>query len=284
MTTKPLTREHLASLDLGELRRTFSKSTGLGPGTRKQTTLIEGILAAQTEAAPGDDDWEDDQDDDKGVQKPEGTTEASSDSEGTTTDQGPQNDPAPEPTKVKVSGTGAHAGSTLLCDLLSSTGVIATVRVLGSDVRFRASSGEPVRVRKSWASAGWVLDTDSLPEMMNPTIEELVEHKPADLSVDQLRAVYKHLSGRPSTSESRTYLCNRIRMARQGTLPSGTRRSRSGEPQKVLPVAMAVSVVEALDEAWRRNGYGSRIAFIREAIVEKLVELGEGDVAELVLR
>ena len=64
----------------------------------------------------------------------------------------------------------------------------------------------------------------------------------------------------------------------------GTRRARSGEPQKVLPVNMAVSVVEKMDAAWRENGYPSRISFIRAALAKLLVELGEDEVAEMMLR
>jgi len=183
--------------------------------------------------------------------------------------------------KVRVLGTGSNIGSTLLCDLLSCTGVIAVVQVLGSEVRFRVADGSPCRVRKSWASAGWVLDVTTLPEMAEPSVDELAE-TPTHLSVQQLQQVYEHLSGRQSTSTNRTYLLARIKAAKDGTLPSGTRRAKSGEPVKVLPLGMPVSVVEAMDAAWKRNGFPSRIAFIRQALSETLRAEGEDEVAEMI--
>ena len=130
-----------------------------------------------------------------------------------------------------------------MCDLLSHTGAMARVQVLGREIRFRVEDGIPCRVPKAWGSGGWVLDLTTLPEMVEPTVEELCSMKPADLTTTQLQVLYTHLSGRTSESTSRTYLSNRVRAAKNGTLPSGTRRSRSGEPQKVLPVAMPVSTV-----------------------------------------
>jgi len=288
-TTTIYSREDLEALGLGELRKVFVAVTGLGPGTRKPVTLTSAILKQQQEQG--------DQDTDNTGNAPE-TSVVTTDDDATvnkvvelepevnvpTMNDDDQHQPEPtatEPTKVKVIGTGAHTGSTLLCDLVSHTGTVATVQVLGKEVRFRADSGEPVRMKKSWQAAGWVLDTDSLPKMEALSVEQLSKAKPADLSLAQLQQVYEHLSGRQTTSTSRTFLSARIRAAKAGTLPQGTRRARSGEPVKVLPVAMAVSVVEKMDAAWKRQGFYSRISFIRTALSKLLKELGEDDVAEL---
>jgi len=277
MTTDKLyTRDDLTALDLTDLRRVFTQVTKLGPGTRKPATIITAILDAQAESTPQADDQDDDHDQDD--RDPEGSTVDST----ATADQAPEADP--EPTKVKVTGTGAHTGSTLLCELVSFTGTIAVVNVLGSEVRFITGSGEAVRSRKSWQTAGWQLDLASLPSMPEPSIEELSELPARDLSIQQLQQVYQHLSGRSTTSESRTYLLARIKAAKAGSLPTGTRRSRSGEPMKVLPLGMPESVVEALDKAWRRLGFKSRVEFLRQAIHDKLQAEGEDAVAELVQR
>ena len=264
-TTKIYSREELEALNLTHLRKVFVQTTGLGPGTRRRETLVESTLEHQAEANPGDDDQE------------------RGDSSQESTEQEPEPEPeVTEPIKVKVNGTGDNTGSTLLCDLVSTTGTIVVVKVLGKEVRFRIQDGQSVRARKSWASAGWLLDVATLPEMKELSVEQLSEQKPADLSLAQLRDLYLGLSGRSTTSESRTYLTQRVRLAREGRLPAGTRRTRSGEPTKVLPVSMPVSTVEALDEAWRRLGFPSRIAFIRRAISEKLQAEGEDEVAEMI--
>ena len=337
MTTKLFTQDDLEALDLGELRRLFSKSTGLGCGVRKPSTLIKAIIAAQTKANDGSDTEgeepelvvdSDTLDAENGNQDGEvavdtdtqatvdtedsehevavdtatgdtGTDDASQEAE-VVDDEATMVDTAaiatePEvttatsqepvaPIKVKVVGTGNNTGSTLVCDLASRTGSVATVSVLGKEIRFRVEDGIPTRVPKAWGSGGWQLDIESLPPVVEPTVAEMVQMRSRDLTIEQLQQVFEHLSGRETTSTTRVYLCNQVRLAMAGTLPQGTRRIRSGEPQKVVPVAMPVATVEKLDAAWRRNGYGSRIAFIRTALSEKLLAEGEDEVAKLVLR
>jgi hypothetical protein len=315
MTTTAHTAQSLETLELGELRKIFTASTGLGCGVRKPATLIKAILDTQAKATSGADTHAtDDQEPEPEVvdtdtldidgdsQKVEVVDDGSTagdpdpeatDPEATATDldtaviapepiEATTVEPA-VPVKVKVTGTGAHTGSTLLCDLLTSTGTFAVVQVLGKEVRFRVSTGEPVRMKKSWQTAGWVLDTDSLPEMTEPSVEELAEMPSRDLSNAQLRMVYTHVSGRTTSSTSRTYLLARVKAAKAGSLPQGTRRAKSGEPVKVIPVGMPVPTVEALDGAWRRAGFKNRISFIRQALSKLLVELGEDEVAKLVV-
>ncbi len=258
-------RNDLEALSLTDLRKAFTSATGLPCGTRRPETMIAAILDAQAENNPDDDD------------QVSGPTE-----EGTVPE--PDDHQEPEPTKVNVVGTGSNKGSSLLCELVSHRGTVAVVQVLGSEVRFRVSTGESVRTRKSWQTAGWMLDVTTLPEMKEPTMEQLMEAKSADLSLAQLRDLYQFLSGRSTSSNSRTYLTQRVRLAREGRLPAGTRRARGGEPVRVVPVGMPVPTEEALDAAWRRLGYASRISFIRSALSEKLQAEGEDAVAEMVER
>ena len=198
MTTSTIySREDLETLDLKALRRRFVSVVKKGPGIRKPSSLIQGILDAQAEAATTSAD-------DKEVlgSAPDSTTPEVSSASEPAADENPE----PEPLKVKLVGTGNLEGSTLLCDLISHTGAIAVVQVLGAEIRFRASSGEPVRLKKSWQQAGWVLDIGSMPEMGDVPVEQLLEAKTTDLSLDQLQALYTHLTARTSNSTSRP--CN----------------------------------------------------------------------------
>lgn len=258
------TTESLSALDIKELRQVFMQATGKGPGVRKPETLIQGILDAQDEATTSD--QQESEDDDA---EPEGSDAS-------------QDESAPdEPAKVRVVGTGSLQGSTLLCDIISHSGTVATVKVFEQGVRFRADDGLPCRSRKTWKGGGWKLEVNSLPEMAEPTPAELAEMPTRDLSVAQLQVVYEHFSGRTSDSTSRIYLANRIRLAREGKLPTGSRRSRNGEPCKVIPVGLPASTVKRVDEIWRKHDYSSRNAFIRAAMGEKLEALGESEVAAL---
>ena len=324
MTTTAHTTDTLSTLDIKELRKIFTAITKLGPGTRKPATLIKAIINAQADAAPGSDTEGDEPEPevvdtntegtDDGNQEPEpelvvgtdpqGTDDASQEAEvvddgatvdnddqeatepEVTADQEPTTEPEPQhpaPAKVRVVGTGSMEGSTLVCDLLSLSSLIAEVQVMTDRIRFRVDDGEPVRTKKAWGSGGWRLDVSTLPEVPEPTIEDAAVSASA-LSVRQLQEIYEKVVQRPTKSSNRGYLAWRIREASKGRLPTSTRRSRSGEPTRVVPVAMAVSTVEALDAAWKRNGFSTRIAFIRDALSEKLVGLGEDEVAEMIGR
>lgn len=48
----------------------------------------------------------------------------------------------------------------------------------------------------------------------------------------------------------------------------------------VLPLRMAEPDVEAIDGAWKRLGFKSRMAFIREAMGAMLEARGEGEAAK----
>lgn len=101
----------------------------------------------------------------------------------------------------------------------------------------------------------------------------------ADMTIEELQAMYLDVVGRPTGSDSRPYLQWKIREAEKGRIPVGPRRGRErdGEPAeiKVLPLRMAAEAVEALDGVWRRHGLKSRTELFRHALDQYLTSLGE---------
>ena len=74
-------------------------------------------------------------------------------------------------------------------------------------------------------------------------------------------------------SSDSAYLVWKLRQAQKGRIRVGPIERRApGEAAnvKVLPLRMTAAEVEALDEAWRRLGFKSRTAMIREAIKSHL--------------
>jgi hypothetical protein len=268
------TPESLCTLDSASLRGIYVEVIGRKPVAKSREQMVVAIIAAQTLTVA---------DDVKASTEPvaEPVEEATNtDSEvvavATTTEDEP-------PIRVKVIGTGSLVGSTLACDLLHLSATTATVSVLGQKVDFRTSDGEPVRARKGWATGGWRLDVSTLPEVREPTIEDLLQTPFRYLSVADLQKVYAHLLKRPTASTNRGYLTWVISEAKAGRVRSGGTRQRrgSGEAIKTVPLCLPVSTVGALDEAWKRCGYVSRIAFIRQAIGDILSLKGEAEVAKL---
>ena len=307
MTTTAHTAESLEARTNADIRSLYLQVIGKKAVAKSRQFMIAAIIAAQATSgtdSTNDQDSEprvvdtDTQATDDDSQEPvvvnEATVEPDTDQDATMVDPDATEPEVTEatsqepvaPTKVRVVGTGGNHGSVLLCDLASRTGAMARVQVLGKMIRFHADSGIPCRVPKAWGSGGWQLDIESLPPVVEPTVAEMIGMRSRDLTIEQLQQVFEHLSGRETTSTTRTYLCNMVRLAKAGTLPTGSgRRSRgTGKPLKVLPVGLPVSVVVAMDAAWKRLGYGSRISFIRDALKAKLSELGEDEVAEMVLR
>lgn len=99
----------------------------------------------------------------------------------------------------------------------------------------------------------------------------------ADMTVEELQAMYLDVVGRPTASASRSYLQWKIREAEKGRIPVGPRKRRERNPEemKVLPLRMAAETVEALDEVWRRHGLKSRTELFRQALDQYLTALGE---------
>lgn len=110
--------------------------------------------------------------------------------------------------------------------------------------------------------------------------------KPRHVTVDQLRIAYRIAVGRDTGSTHKGYLTWKIREALKGNITvgeikrGGTTREQ-GEEVKVLPLRLGESKVTAMDAAVERLGYGSRMAFLRDAIGSLLAAKGEADAAAL---
>ena len=98
------------------------------------------------------------------------------------------------------------------------------------------------------------------------------------MSVEELRAKYVEVVGRPSGSSSKPYLVWKIREAEKGHVPVGPRASRrhEGEPtdMRILPLRLEAGVVDKMDEAWRERGIPNRMEFFRRALGHYLKHLG----------
>jgi hypothetical protein len=107
----------------------------------------------------------------------------------------------------------------------------------------------------------------------------------ASMTVEELRAKYLEVVGRPTGSSDRSYLIWKIREAEKGRIPVGPRAARrsEGKPSdmKVLPLRLESRAVEQIDAAWRSRGIKSRTEFIRRALTHYLTHLGASDAAAL---
>ena len=107
----------------------------------------------------------------------------------------------------------------------------------------------------------------------------------ADLDVDQLRELHFQVIGRETASRDRAYVCWKLRRARPGHVPFGPAPPRRFEPEaevKAVVIRLDEEALTALDEALRRQGYRTRVAFIRHALAHLLDDLGEREAAALV--
>ena len=94
-----------------------------------------------------------------------------------------------------------------------------------------------------------------------------------DKTIDDLRAEYEAVVGRPTGSTDRRYLLWKIGEAQKGRVPVGPVQRRAGHATgdvQVLPLGMARDTVAKLDGAVKAMGYKSRMAFIRDALAAKL--------------
>jgi hypothetical protein len=100
------------------------------------------------------------------------------------------------------------------------------------------------------------------------------------LSVEELRALYAEVVGRPTDSHHHAYLCWKIREARKGRIRVGPIQAREPRgPQQVLSIRVDVDAVPLLDAAWRKHGAASRNDLVLRAIGRELAALGESDAA-----
>lgn len=107
----------------------------------------------------------------------------------------------------------------------------------------------------------------------------------AALTVDELKAKYLEIIGRPTGSSSKSYLTWKIREAEKGRVPVGPRRERHGKggplDVRILPVRLEATVVDKMDEAWRTRGIRNRMDFFRRALGHYLAHLGADGAAAL---
>ena len=110
-----------------------------------------------------------------------------------------------------------------------------------------------------------------------------VTEKLTRLDVSELQTRYLEAIGRPTGSTNKAYLVWKIREAKKGRIPVGPRKNarREGVTFKILPLRMAVAVVDKLDEAWRSRGIKNRMEFFRGALGHYLKHLGAEDAAAL---
>jgi hypothetical protein len=104
------------------------------------------------------------------------------------------------------------------------------------------------------------------------------------LTVDQLRARYVAVVGRPTGSTHRQYLIWKVRQAERGRIPIGPRPRRAtgaAVDMKILPLRMPAAHVEQLDAARERLGLDNRMQLFREALSHYLEHRGEPEVAAL---
>lgn len=154
---------------------------------------------------------------------------------------------------------------------------LSKLRLPELQARFAEIVGEPTRspnktflVRK----IGEALETreqQANGEPTTPTTETTEagsKVKLTKLSVAELQAMYREVVGRETRSSDSAYLVWKLRHAQKGRVRVGpVERHTPGAAAtvKVLPLRMTAAEVEALDEAWRRLGFKSRNAMIREA-------------------
>ena len=85
--------------------------------------------------------------------------------------------------------------------------------------------------------------------------------------------MYREVLGRETWSSDSAYLVWKLRQAQKGRVRVGPlKRRATGEAAdiEVLPLRMTAAEVQALDEAWKRLGFESRMAMIRKAIADLL--------------
>ena len=107
------------------------------------------------------------------------------------------------------------------------------------------------------------------------------------MTVDELRTRYEQVVGRTTSSVDKHYLIWKIREAEKGKIrvgpvePGQRREGALADADKTLPLTLTAPAVEAMDAAWKRTGFPSRMTFMRTAIREALSSRGETDAAAL---
>jgi hypothetical protein len=107
------------------------------------------------------------------------------------------------------------------------------------------------------------------------------------MTVEELRARYEQTVGRATSSVDKGYLVWKIREAEKGKIrlgpvaPGQRREGALAGADKTLPLTLPAGAVKAMDAAWRRGGFTSRMSFMRASLREALNRLGESPAAAL---
>lgn len=122
------------------------------------------------------------------------------------------------------------------------------------------------------------------------TSEEPIEAAPrrrrarsglAQMTVEELQALYVREVGRPTTSSDKPYLIWKIRQARNGKIRVGEapRQTVPSEEKQVVPLPLPRDVVQALDDIVERTDHRSRTSLLRRALATYLRLIGHERVA-----
>lgn len=103
----------------------------------------------------------------------------------------------------------------------------------------------------------------------------------AQMTVEELQALYVREVGRPTTSSDKPYLIWKIRQARNGKIRVGEaqRQTVPSEEKQVVPLPLPRDVVQALDEIVERTDHRSRTSLLRRALATYLRLSGHEQVA-----
>ena len=106
-----------------------------------------------------------------------------------------------------------------------------------------------------------------------PVEVDPVAKRKRDMSIEELRAEYLRVVGRPTSSDQRRYLLWKLSEAAKGRIALGAiekRPAREKADMQVIPLGMEREVAAKLDTAWKALGFKSRMAFLRDAMVTYL--------------
>jgi DNA-nicking Smr family endonuclease len=107
----------------------------------------------------------------------------------------------------------------------------------------------------------------------------------ANMTVDELRTMYEQKVGRATSSTNKQYLIWKIAQAEKGRIRTGRvvhgqrLEGTFAKNDRTLPLTMTADAMRALDEAWPRLSFTSRMSFMRAAIGEALASRGQEDAA-----
>lgn len=84
-------------------------------------------------------------------------------------------------------------------------------------------------------------------------------------TIAELQAEYFRVVGRKTGSGDRGYLIWKLRVALQGKIRCGPRKTRVGVECKTIPIRIEAQRLTEIDEAWLELGFPSRNQFVVEA-------------------